>query len=77
MVEPEFAEGIAQKTEETGIDIYTHSKVEEINKINDKFQTIFMDAEGETQEILLKSVGCDRESSFDRRSEPGSCGYSF
>ena len=56
VVEPEFSEGIEQKLKETGVDIYTHSNVREINKINNKFQTIFMDAERESQEIFTDNV---------------------
>ena len=56
VVEPEFSEGIEQKLKETGVEIYTHSNVAEINKINDKFQTRFMDAEKESQEIITDNV---------------------
>ena len=32
VVEPEFARDLSIKMQETGIDVHTHSKVEEINK---------------------------------------------
>ena len=56
VVEPEFAEGITKKLQATGIDVHTHAKVEEINKIDGKFQTVFMDAEGKQQELLTEKV---------------------
>jgi dihydrolipoamide dehydrogenase len=56
VVEPEFAEGIARKLQETGTEVYTHSKVEEINKIDGKFQTVFVDAKGKNQKLLTEKV---------------------
>jgi dihydrolipoamide dehydrogenase len=56
IVEPEFAEGITQKLQETGIKVYTRSKVEEINKIDGRFQTLFVDAEGKTQMHFTEKV---------------------
>ncbi len=56
VVEPEFAEGITKKLQETGIGVYTHSKVEEINKVDGEFQTVFVDADGKTQQLLTEKV---------------------
>ncbi len=56
VVEPEFAEGIAKKLQETGTEVYTHSKVEEINKTDGKFQSTFVDAQGKTQTLLTDEV---------------------
>jgi dihydrolipoamide dehydrogenase len=56
VVEPEFASELSIKMQEWGIDVYTHSKVEEINKSGDKFQTRFVDAEGKNRMILTEKV---------------------
>ena len=56
VVEPEFAKALLERLKETGIGAYTNSKVEEINKVDDKYLTIFTDAEGKTQRILTDKV---------------------
>ncbi len=56
VVEPEFAEGITRKLQETGTEIYTQSKVEEINMVDGMFQTVFVDAMGKTQVLLTEKV---------------------
>ncbi len=56
VVEPEFAEGITKKLQDTGIGVFTHSKVEEINKVDSEFQTVFVDAEGKTQKFRTEKV---------------------
>lgn len=56
VVEPEFVEGITNKLQETGIGVYTQSKVEEINKVDGEFQTVFVDADGKTQKFLTEKV---------------------
>ncbi|MGB8489943.1 MAG: NAD(P)/FAD-dependent oxidoreductase [Bacteroidales bacterium] len=56
VVEPEFARGITQKLQESGIDVNTSSTVQEINKINGAFRTEFTDAEGKTRIILAEKV---------------------
>lgn len=56
VVEPEFAEGITKKLQETGIGVYTHSKVEAINKVDGEFQTVFVDADEKTQQLLTEKV---------------------
>ena len=56
VVEPEFALGITHKLLETGIEVHTNSKVEEINKTEGAFQTIFVDTDGKTQTLVTEKV---------------------
>lgn len=56
VVEPEFAEGITQKLQKTGIGVYTQSKVEEINKVEGGYQTEFVDGAGKAQQVLTEKV---------------------
>lgn len=56
IVEPEFADGITKKLQATGIAVHTHAKVEEINKIDAMFQTVFVDGEGNAQKLLTEKV---------------------
>jgi dihydrolipoamide dehydrogenase len=56
VVEPEFAEGITKKLQATGIAVYTQAKVEEINKVDGMFQTVFADAQGSTQKLITEKV---------------------
>ncbi len=56
VVEPEFAEGIARKLQATGTDVYTNSRVEEINKTDGMFQTVFLDGGGKTRDIISEKV---------------------
>jgi dihydrolipoamide dehydrogenase len=56
VVEPEFARDLSIKMQKTGIDVHTHSKVEEINKVNNMLQTRFVDAEGKNRMILTEKV---------------------
>ncbi len=56
VTEPEFAKDLSLKMQETGIDVYTNSRVEEINRINGKFQTKFVNNDGKTEMILTEKV---------------------
>lgn len=56
VVEREFSILIAKKLQETGIGVYTHSKVEEINLKDNLFQTVFVDSEGKRQDIITEKV---------------------
>ena len=56
VVEPDFARGITQKLQESGIDVHTNSRVQEINKINGVFQTAFDDAGGNPRILLTEKV---------------------
>ena len=56
LVEDIFAEGITQKLLDSGIEVFTQSKVKEINKVDGNMQTIFVDAEGKTKSILTEKV---------------------
>jgi dihydrolipoamide dehydrogenase len=56
VVEPEFVNGITKKLKETGIEVHTQAKVEEINKVDGQFQTIFTDDQGNTQQLITEKV---------------------
>ncbi|MGC9152069.1 MAG: dihydrolipoyl dehydrogenase family protein [Microbacter sp.] len=56
VVEPEFAIGITKKLQASGIEVYTKAKVEEINKVDGQFQTIFTDDQGNTQQLITEKV---------------------
>lgn len=56
VVEPEFAAGITKKMQDSGISVFTQAKVEEINKTNKSFQTVFIDGVGKTQTLQTEKV---------------------
>jgi len=56
VVEPEFAAGITRKMQDFGISVFTQAKVEEINKKDNSFQTVFVDAVGKTQTLQTEKV---------------------
>jgi dihydrolipoyl dehydrogenase len=56
VVDPEFTGELSLKMQDSGIDVFTLSKVEEINKLNGNFQTRFVNAEGKTRMILTGQV---------------------
>ena len=56
VTEPEFVKDLSQKMQENGIDVFTHSKVEEINRVNGRFQTRFVNNEGRIRIILTEKV---------------------
>jgi dihydrolipoamide dehydrogenase len=56
LVEPEFAAGITKKMQDSGISIFTQAKVEEINKKDSRFQTVFVDAARKTQTLQTEKV---------------------
>jgi len=56
LVEHEFVEGINKTLEDKGIDVHTSSSVQEINRVNGKMQTVYLDSEGKTESIVTDKV---------------------
>ncbi len=56
LVEPEFAQALSQKLAASGIDVFTSSKVTEINKSGNNFNIIIADKTGAKKAILAEQV---------------------
>ena len=56
VVEPEFVQGITDKLKNSGVDIYTSSKILEINSVNGKFSTTFVDLDGTKRTLDSEQV---------------------
>lgn len=56
IVEPEFALSLTAKLQETGINVYTNAKVEEINKSGQEYETVFIDSEGKSNQVKAEKV---------------------
>ncbi len=56
VVETEFVSIISNQLEKSGVDIYTSSKVQEINKIDDHFNVTFTDAKGSERKTNFENV---------------------
>ena len=56
LVEPEFADRLAQKLSESDIAVHTSAKVQEINRSGDEFSTTFLGAEGGVKTLQSRNV---------------------
>jgi dihydrolipoamide dehydrogenase len=56
VVEPEFVEGITSRLRNSGVDIYTSSRVVEINNLNNEFSVTFLGPDGNKRTIKSEQV---------------------